>query len=41
MVSKIKLAYKYLMALWDDINDKRILGTAVNLTYSTLLAFVP
>ena len=32
---------KSLLALWHDIDDKRIMGTAVNLTYSTLLAFVP
>ncbi len=31
----------HLLALWHDIDDKRIMGTAVNLTYSTLLAFVP
>ena len=29
------------MALWDDISAKRVMGTATNLTYSTLLAFVP
>lgn len=28
-------------ALWQDINQKRIIGAASNLTYSTLLAFVP
>ena len=32
---------KHILALWHDIDDKRIMGTAVNLTYSTLLAFVP
>ncbi|MBR4650727.1 MAG: YihY/virulence factor BrkB family protein [Prevotella sp.] len=29
------------MTLWDDISAKRVMGTASNLTYSTLLAFVP
>lgn len=29
------------MALWDDISAKRVMGTATQLTYSTLLAFVP
>lgn len=28
-------------ALWNDISQKRIIGTASNLTYSTLLAFIP
>ena len=29
------------IALWHDISQKRIIWTANNLTYSTLLAFVP
>ena len=37
----MKLIYTYIMALWDDISAKRVMGTATNLTYSTLLAFVP
>jgi len=37
----IKSIYKYIMTLWDDISAKRVMGTATNLTYSTLLAFVP
>ena len=37
----MKSIYKYIMALWDDISAKRVMGTASNLTYSTLLAFVP
>ena len=31
----------FACALWQDINQKRIIGAASNLTYSTLLAFVP
>lgn len=31
----------YLQTLWQDISAKRVMGTATNLTYSTLLAFVP
>lgn len=31
----------FCKALWHDINQKRIIGAASNLTYSTLLAFVP
>ena len=33
--------FTFLRALWQDINQKRIIWTASNLTYSTLLAFVP
>ena len=31
----------FCIALWHDISQKRIIWTANNLTYSTLLAFVP
>lgn len=31
----------FLLVLWRDIDQKRILGTASNLTYSSLLAVVP
>lgn len=31
----------FLVALWSDISEKRVMGTASNLTYSSLLAFVP
>ena len=33
--------FTFLRALWQDINQKRIIWTASNLTYSTLLAFIP
>ena len=32
---------KYVIALWNDICNKRVIKTASNLTYSSLLAFVP
>lgn len=31
----------FLKAIWLDISEKRLIGTASNLTYSTLLSFVP
>ena len=31
----------FIRAVWEDISQKRLIGTASNLTYSTLLAFVP
>lgn len=31
----------FALALWNDIAEKRVMGTASNLTYSSLLAFVP
>ena len=37
----VKTIYKYGLILWEDISEKRVMGTATNLTYSTLLAFVP
>ena len=40
-IKKIGDIYDYVMTLWDDISAKRVMGTASNLTYSTLLAFVP
>lgn len=37
----LKSVYTFIKALWLDIDEKRVIGTASNLTYSTLLAFVP
>lgn len=31
----------FIKAIWIDISQKRVIGTASNLTYSSLLAFVP
>lgn len=37
----MKTVTTFLFALWRDISEKRVMGTASNLTYSSLLAFVP
>lgn len=37
----MNIVTKYIQALVKDISNKRVMGTASNLTYSTLLAFVP
>lgn len=38
---KQNVLISFANALWQDISQKRIIGAASNLTYSTLLAFVP